>query len=384
VSHRLDAPSHNSYVEMSLFSWLYGEVTSVSSPTPAPPQDVPSTSWLTKLAPRAAAQEQSIVAQDRVLFAHFLLSTIFTPNCTCDTCSPCLYNTWPLSCAIQHHRSDLMIRRNEDPATLCARPEMKGEFEAQQLAASTVAYFSRDEAQMSAAHEDALREFRAMRGALFEKLDVRDCSTVSQRVMLKVMKLFNDIFFMGAISPKRRFTWDAEALVKPVSGVEWLLGHSCTLLGAGGRVTYDTFMSPTRLPYRMGVSLVAARLGTLLHEMLYAFLSEWACRGCYTALDNAMGHGRAWHRITIALDECASHMLNAPGLDLGRLEEIQNAYMSVVEWRRRRHMSAIHPGTNNAPSGISPTAGARCEGPYVREATFWIASIHDIQSFGFM
>ena len=71
----------------------------------------------------------------------------------------------------------------------------------------------------------------------------------------------------------------------------------------------------------------AQRLGTLLHELTHAFLTEWACDKCGTASSNLSSafngaHGRAWCRIATALDRVGPRVLGCAALDLGVLAEI--------------------------------------------------------------
>jgi hypothetical protein len=62
------------------------------------------------------------------------------------------------------------------------------------------------------------------------------------------------------------------------------------------------------------------RLGTLLHEFCHAFLEEYACEKCpgyFPDVENANGHGFAWHRVTLAVEFAAQSTLGLP-IELGR------------------------------------------------------------------
>jgi hypothetical protein len=173
------------------------------------------------------------------------------------------------------------------------------------------------------------------------------------------MKLLNDIFFLGAISPHRQFTWNGKTLEEPEHAN--LFGWTRSKMEKE-QMMHTIFINPVAVPPRMQTSLASARLGTLLHEMLHAFVSEWACKECYLAVDNAGsdfggGHGRAWFRIAKALDEVAPRLLGCPEVDLGVFSEIQNWFSNVA---RRDALARWMP----VP------------------ACMYLLSIHDLETYG--
>jgi hypothetical protein len=73
------------------------------------------------------------------------------------------------------------------------------------------------------------------------------------------------------------------------------------------------------------------RLGTLLHELVHAFIQLYACQQCsghYGNVKSAAGHGIVWQRIANWVEHAASHTLKIP-IELGRFETIQDHWNEI-------------------------------------------------------
>lgn len=75
---------------------------------------------------------------------------------------------------------------------------------------------------------------------------------------------------------------------------------------------------------RQGKTLAEERMGSVLHEMLYVFLTQYACQHCLTR-ENWASHGRAWQRIAKKIEEQSLGLLGIEA-DMGRLTSF------LVDW----------------------------------------------------
>jgi hypothetical protein len=71
----------------------------------------------------------------------------------------------------------------------------------------------------------------------------------------------------------------------------------------------------------MGQTLAEERLGTILHEMLHAFLNQYICQRCVVYGTNGCDHGRAWQIIAKGIEEQSLRLLGVE-VDLGRLDSM--------------------------------------------------------------
>jgi hypothetical protein len=316
-----------------LFSRSHGGPRTPYPLRPKPPRPLPDTdrtAWFTRL-PDQIVSDQSLQDHDRAEFKHFFLAMLFKQRCTCNECSPTLYFNSAVSCPMNHERTDLIIEPKKGPITTNPTPELRDRYEALHLADSTIAYFSREKDDMSDAQLKAPGTFQVLiKKGLMEKLNKKDCSTsLTPSEMTEIVQLFNEIFFLSAITKNIEFSWE----LKEDSPLEsyHCFGFTQTQEDFKGQFEHKIYMHPTRTGARMRSSLASARLGTVLHEMLHAFVTELACDQCCTAVDNVGGggiqdHDRAWHRMAAALEERASDLLECARIDLGRLDELKRWY----------------------------------------------------------
>lgn len=112
---------------------------------------------------------------------------------------------------------------------------------------------------------------------------------------------------------------------------QWFEGNdgwygSC---GTSNGITYIRMNSLScRQPPACGTlnSRAMGRLGTLLHELVHAFIQQYACHDCcshYGNVDTAAGHGHVWHRIANWVEHAARETLGIP-VSLTRFSAIQN------------------------------------------------------------
>jgi len=132
-----------------------------------------------------------------------------------------------------------------------------------------------------------------------------------------------------------------------------------------GQYRHDIFLNPSSLPIELHADAPRLRLGTLLHEMIHAFLSEYVCIACTTTQQNisddfSNGHGRAWHRLAVAVEKAASELLECGEVDLGRLMTLH------------RYLAPMY------------TASIRDPFDRMENETAYNPSFHDLQEFGFL
>jgi hypothetical protein len=148
----------------------------------------------------------------------------------------------------------------------------------------------------------------------------------------KYFELFNKIFFFGALTEdfcELKFVEEVG-----VSREEW--HRNSTHDDAEGYTTDPR----RRLRYRgrtkisifeqkddvSKATLLRRYLGTLLHEMIHAFIHIYiclspSCEAQTAQLEGSGGHGITWHRLALAFEEFAGNWLGLE-LDLGRADVV--------------------------------------------------------------
>jgi len=315
------------------------------------------TSWLATVpAPVDPIPPEGMQTQDRRDFRQYVLSKLFAEVCTCDECAPHLYLDHTTPCINEHRRSDLhMLLRD---GSLC-RPDLSNRVEALYLVKETIEFFSRRREHMSPIQLAALQNFQVLKTDLLGPLNQEDCSSVPHGVMIKLINLLDNIFFMGSLGPDVAFTWEGDNEQQENGS----FGRTDSWINSRGHVVHEICMDPIDIPVRGRTTLASARLGILLHEMLHAFIYRCACTECCTSPANVDGsdrhsHGRAWHRLATALEQYAPELLGTAEIDLGR-------WMMLKQW-------------------IERLREAEQDGASFEYGRVWKPSIHDVRSFGFV
>jgi hypothetical protein len=160
---------------------------------------------------------------------------------------------------------------------------------------------------------------------LMERLAQKDCrSSLPPSYMERLTNILTHIFFLGTLPPIE-FYW-ASFLGPGRYGVT----HYG--LSSSGEIGNAIFMHPTEVAPGYMLSPASRRLGTLLHEMAHAFLLQFACTSCPTAIANVCGRvGRwalwAWHLLAAAIERAAPDLLEVGHVHLGRLMALQQYYI---------------------------------------------------------
>ena len=176
-------------------------------------------SWLDRTTPDSASNLPCHQAQDRIAFQGFLVRNAFPLPCDYEQCAPKLYFNWPHSCPCQHKATYLVVEPRKLPFTKCPRIEVQPSFEALHLAQSAIDSFVQPREEWNRKQEDALSKFKRLfhEEGLRERLGLPKCSNHMRPDDMKtVTETFNEIFFLGAISPIH-FTWQTHDL-EPCSG----------------------------------------------------------------------------------------------------------------------------------------------------------------------
>jgi hypothetical protein len=306
--------------------------------------------WL-RLLPVASEIPPFNRLHDRENFRQFCVSVLFNNACTGDpTLRPCIRN---------HQRDGnvftWLIRGQ--------RPSVQYSFEALHLADMTIEFFSRELMSFSPKQRAALKEFEERRHDLVDALNQANCSIVLLPCdMVSLIKMLDQIFFMGALSPNVSFSWDDQDFE---NATEEHFGYCQSRPDSRGGTCHSIFLHPTNVLDQPRGTLAAARIGVLLHEMLHGMFFALGCRRCAAAVENLgmpiEGHGRAWHRVAKALEGAASELLGIPYIDLGRLDTLKMWYVDPRD-RRTRFLSDSELGVM-----------IRCN-----------PSLHDLTRYGFL
>jgi len=275
---------------------------------------------------------QSITLRTQRNQGEFVRDLIWRPHhrlCSCDQCAPRLYFNCPLSCDTNHLREDLQVLPRER-AELVSEFD-RGFYEALHLARRTIEYFSRPEIEMDREQRQFVDKFRdsEWRQPLIDALnqeDTRfDCDDSHIR---RAIICFDQIFFFGALE-EIRWEWNNTDLEEEGG----LLGQASRENSPfeDGSQRSVILLHPTRTRFLAkeydtanGQSIAGERLGTILHEMLHAYLTQHACMECHLGMVNGghSGHGRAWQLVAKAIEEQSLRLLNIE-VDLNRLRSLE-------------------------------------------------------------
>ncbi|KAI8933917.1 hypothetical protein NX059_009610 [Plenodomus lindquistii] len=144
----------------------------------------------------------------------------------------------------------------------------------------------------------------------FKKIDLSgfykvNAESVPIEHLRAVFSVFNDLFFFGAVTATVRW----EDLNRHTSGT--------TTYGIYRPAHNEIKLDPLarRNGNTPGKDLMIQRLSTFLHEVVHAYLSQFACTGCpdYDRNQKQAGrHGWAFQRLAGRLEKSAHHLLDLP------------------------------------------------------------------------
>ncbi|KAE8444460.1 hypothetical protein EG329_000551 [Mollisiaceae sp. DMI_Dod_QoI] len=160
-------------------------------------------------------------------------------------------------------------------------------------------------------------------------LSKADAHRTDEEVLATYKILFDDLFFFGSLFPK------CKTFLTYPSGRKKLL-HGYTNCDEEFKLKWEFPFLQKHLEAEITVCRSNEKrrrerlrnyLGTLLHEMIHAFLGIWGCRykGCYNTWQRqgVRGHGHAWQDMAAAVEIAAADRdLLGLELDLGRLKNL--------------------------------------------------------------
>lgn len=228
-------------------------------------------------------------------------------SCNCDECEASAYHKRVYPCIARHDPNELIVQKGLRP-TLTYQFE-HGTYNAPTLARSTIAYISRPHDSMDPEQQSAIASFalEAKDRDLVRKLGSSNLMSALPFDELQLCaKNLNQIFFFNAIDDYT-IDWTYSELEKAPGR---RIGQ-CATFPKDGRRRHTIDLHPTRtyLPENLYANepkrLAEERLGTIIHELLHAFLDRYVCTFFPKHADdmNPGGHGRAWHRIAKVIEE---------------------------------------------------------------------------------
>ncbi|KAJ4292713.1 hypothetical protein N0V90_009376 [Kalmusia sp. IMI 367209] len=245
-------------------------------------------------------------------------------RCSCNECAPEAY----VDACVGHSGH---IRPAKAGQALTFGP-LKTRYEALELAHAAVAVMTRPQHEMTPEQLLAIGVFQSCWKKEWkywfgeQPLDPNRCK-MNYLQLIKMARLLSTIMFsmvpeapglhLHAVSAERfvySVGWD-ESVGPDYDGIMQLQdGLPVISLNPNARGTWR---------YDRG-KLAVERLGTLVHELIHAFLAMFSCESCNKANDNLQkfeGHGRAWHLMAKAAEEALPRLLWVQ-LDTGRRSEI--------------------------------------------------------------
>ena len=173
--------------------------------------------------------------------------------------------------------------------------------------------------------------------SMLRRLGREDGNAVDKEEMKHLIGIFSGIFFRTSSADAHMsvsFRWRDWTNTSSRTG-------SCRLLGKKGllpMIKMCAFKQAGAKAYGSLNGVALGRLGTLLHELVHAYLDYYACH-CEDILDsyetNVMqlrGHGYAWQRIASSIEHAAPEILGYP-LDLHRFRTIKRE----LNWKELKH-----------------------------------------------
>jgi hypothetical protein len=168
--------------------------------------------------------------------------------------------------------------------------------------------------------------------ALLRRLGHPDGQDVEYWEMERLIILFSKIFFQITPWDKMEvlFHWGVSAAYPHLLG-------SCTGPDFGRRKTKVWMSAYAVTPdpsFRHLNGTTMSRLSTLVHELVHAYICEYACRSCPSYQEDVAqldGHGRVWQRIAKSVEYFARRVIGLP-LDLDRFTAIRHGWRDMQVW----------------------------------------------------
>lgn len=195
------------------------------------------------------------------------------------------------------------------------------------LAKKVVSFSKRRGDQLTDRQNAALLKYRTDTIFVLGKVNAHH---TDEKVLGAYAAIFDDLFFFGSLFPRCRIF-----LVKGKKGEDPnLRGHTIhqEINKLKGKAPFfekhlETEITIIKLREKDRPARLRNYLGTLLHEMIHAFLEIWGCRinGCWDLWQQQglRGHGYAWQDAASALEIAVQDReLLGLELDLGRLKSL--------------------------------------------------------------
>lgn len=156
-------------------------------------------------------------------------------------------------------------------------------------------------------------------GSIFQLLGQPDPRGVSAQDMEKLLKQLYKAYFPSPGQLEFVFSWTEEG--------DSTYG-SCATANGVAYVDLNALSCDEPAAYGVLSGRALGRLGTLLHELVHAFVEMYTCRNCPAwdaNVDCARGHGHVWQSIAYWVEEAARETLTIP-VSLGRFRAIQSQW----------------------------------------------------------
>jgi hypothetical protein len=169
---------------------------------------------------------------------------------------------------------------------------------------------------------------------MFTRLGETELRNTTSEEMISILGCFNRLFFPGAT-----LSFEFEWLTDPGVYRQCLYSNTDNLrmvkIGLN-RCEYKVLPDHPTLNRR-----AMARLSTLLHEVVHAYLCVYACTMCESSrisVMDARGHGRAWQHVAGLIEHAAPWVLGVP-LKLGRFNAIVKNWYDMKYWPTREELT---------------------------------------------
>jgi hypothetical protein len=151
--------------------------------------------------------------------------------------------------------------------------------------------------------------------------------------MIDVLSLLNRLFFPGA-GMDIQFEWISGGRVY---GQTWDTSSMTSTDRPTGKIDLNFKVFREIPSYSPLNNRAMGRMGTMLHELVHAFFDAYACKMCQSStrsVNDAKGHGRAWHHVTSLVERAAPRVIGIP-LKLGRFDAVINNWGFMQYWPTR-------------------------------------------------
>lgn len=163
-------------------------------------------------------------------------------------------------------------------------------------------------------------------GSMLQRLGQPDARAVATHEIESLLVLWSMAFFPSSEQMTFSFSWN--------DGRDPYLYGSTKVIDNVSYIKLNPLGCKTVAAYGALNANTMARLSTLLHELVHAFIRTFACK-CHDTrfenLDNAGGHGVVWQRIANWVEHAAVEVLQVP-LNLGRFMATQSQWDHLKAW----------------------------------------------------